>query len=269
MIVTCSNCNVRLQLDDAKIPARAFTLRCPKCQAIINVQPASSSATTNEQSALSVGDSPASDHPRFEQPKLAPAFSLEGSEEETDSPSSNASGPIAEGSELARLLLELLQRGGTAATADKKSLPSRLAWERRKALVCVAPLYREQMARLLATSSYQVFVAADTTQAVERMRDEHMDVVILDPEFDPLEQGAAFVTREVNTLRSAERRRLFFVHFSTTVRTLDTHAAFIHNVNLVINPVDLENLPQALERAIRDYNELYRELHASLRVAAL
>jgi predicted Zn finger-like uncharacterized protein len=267
MIVTCSHCNVRLQLDDAKIPSRAFTLRCPKCQAIVNVQPSSTAAATTEQSALDVGYSPATDHPRFDQPKPAPAFKLEGSEEETDALTPTAAAPAAGAGDLARLLMELLQRGGMAT--DKKSLPARLAWEQRKALVCVAPLYREMMARVLATSNYQVFVAADMTQAVERMREEHMDVVILDPEFDAIEQGAAFVVREVNTLRPAERRRLFFVHFSPTVRTLDTHAAFINNVNLVVNPLDVENLPQALERAIRDYNELYRELNAALNVAAL
>jgi predicted Zn finger-like uncharacterized protein len=268
MIVTCSHCNVRLQLDDAKIPPRAFTLRCPKCQAIINVQPTSTAAMSADQSALAVGDSPATEHPRFEQPKLAPAFKLEGSEDATNLAQSAASMPGgAEAGDVTRLLLELLQRGGLAA--DKKSLPSRLAWERRKALICVSPVYREGMARALAKSDYQVFVAADMTQAVETMREDKMDVVILDPEFDPVEQGAAFVTREVNTMRSAERRRLFFVHFSSTVRTLDPHAAFVNNVNLVVNPVDIENLPQALERAIRDYNELYRELNSALNVAAI
>lgn len=266
MIVTCSNCTVRLQLDDAKIPARTFTLRCPKCQAIINVQPPAT-ATTNDQSALAVGDSPASEHPRFEQPKLAAAFKLEGSDEASGELAAAGNGSAPDGNELTRLLLELLQRAGGAG--DKKKIADRLAWERRRALVCVAPTYRETLARLLVTNNYQVFVAADTTQAVESMREEHMDVVILDPEFDPVEQGAAFVTREVNTLRSPERRRLFFVHFSNTVRTLDTHAAFINNVNLVVNPLDAGNLPQILERSLREYNDLYRELNATLNVAAL
>ena len=261
MIVTCSHCNVRLQLDDAKIPGRAFTLRCPKCQAIINVQPPASSAGPTEQSALGVGESPSTDHPRFEQPKLAPAFQLEGAEQSA----LPASG--ADASDLTRLLLEVLQRAG--GTAEVKAAQGRSAWQQRKALICVSPVHRESAARVLATSSYEVYVAADTTQAIERMREQHMDVVILDPEFDPVEQGAAFVTREVNVLRPAERRRLFFVHFSPTVRTLDTHAAFVHNVNLAVNPVDLESLPQALERALRDYNELYKDLFASLNVTAL
>ena len=41
MIVTCPNCTARLQLDGAKVPARPFSVRCPKCQQIINAQPPS------------------------------------------------------------------------------------------------------------------------------------------------------------------------------------------------------------------------------------
>ena len=39
MVITCQQCSARLQLDDAKVPSRPFTVRCPKCQHIINAQP--------------------------------------------------------------------------------------------------------------------------------------------------------------------------------------------------------------------------------------
>jgi len=125
------------------------------------------------------------------------------------------------------------------------------------------------VARLLAQNAYEVFVAENTTQAVESMRQEKMDIVILDPEFDPLEQGVAFVTREVNIMRPADRRRLFFVSLSPSVRTFDLHSAFLNNVNLVVNPADLERLPRVLEIAIRDFNELYREFNGVNRVDSL
>jgi len=70
----------------------------------------------------------------------------------------------------------------------------------------------------LAQEGYQVFVAVDTKQAVERMREDHLDVVLLDPQFDQAEQGGAFVVREVNVLRPAQRRRLFFVMLSPSLR---------------------------------------------------
>ena len=58
MIVTCPNCTMRLQLDKAKVPARAFSVRCPKCQQIINAQPPA--AQSQRDALAAVGDLPAS-----------------------------------------------------------------------------------------------------------------------------------------------------------------------------------------------------------------
>jgi CheY-like chemotaxis protein len=217
-----------------------------------------------------MGDSPALENVRYKQPKSAPAFKLETSVngEELKAPvNSPASSTAADGGELARLLAEFLQSGVPKAKAEARGT-GRLAWERCRALVCVTAIRREMVARLLAESDYEVFVAEDTSQAIESMREEQLDVVILEAEFDTIEQGAAFVTREVNALRPAQRRRLLFVHLTPTARTLDTHAAFVHNVNLVVNVADLEHLPYALERATRDFKELYRDLNAALNVAS-
>ena len=114
-----------------------------------------------------------------------------------------------------------------------------------------------------------MFLAEDTRQAVERMRENNLDVVLLDQEFDPIEQGAAFVTREVTILRPAQRRRLFFVLLSPVLRTMEAHAAFLNNVNAIVNIKDLDEVSPVLERALRDYNELYKEFNAALNIGAL
>ena len=101
------------------------------------------------------------------------------------------------------------------------------------------------------------------------MRESRLDVVILDPDFDLVEQGPAFVTREVSVLRPVERRKLFFVLLSSSLRTMDAHAAFLNNVNLVVNFSGLADLPDVLERAIREYDELYQDFNAVLNVAPL
>ena len=257
MIIVCSQCSTRLQLEDAKIPARAFTIRCPKCNHNINAQPPAGMA---DRSAMAVGNSPSTEHLRFERPVPAPAFKLVSDEED-------AAAENADSNELLSMMKMLLHRG--SQSTGKQVSQARPAWDQRRVLVCVTPVHAEQIARSLAGSGYQVFVAENTTQAVERMREERMDVVILDPEFDTVEQGAAFVTREVNTLRPVERRRLFFMHLNATVRTLDSHAAFLHNVNLVVNPVDIESLPLALERGLRDFNELYHDLNDAMNLHAI
>ncbi|HKR01124.1 MAG TPA: zinc-ribbon domain-containing protein [Pyrinomonadaceae bacterium] len=264
MIVVCSQCATRLQLDDAKVPSRPFTMRCPKCQSIIQGQPPASST---EQGALSLGETPALESRRFNPQMAAPAFKpAEATATETATKSesdSNPPGPEA----LARLLAELLQQGTPAA--GNKPTASRLDWEHRRVLICVTPARRELIGRALVDADYQAYVAEDTSQAIERMREEQMDVIILEPDFDAVEQGAAFVTSEINALRPAKRRRLLFLHLSPTARTLDSHAAFVHNVNVVVNTADIENLPQALERALRDYNDLYRDFNAALNIASI
>jgi CheY-like chemotaxis protein len=136
-------------------------------------------------------------------------------------------------------------------------------------LVCSSEVRRESIARQLADHGYQVFVAEDTRQAVERMRENQLDVVLLDPDFDPAEQGAAFVTREVNILRPAQRRRLFFGLLSPSLRTLDAHSAFLNNANVTINVNDLDELHSVLDDSIREYNELYSDFYKALNIPAI
>lgn len=263
MIVTCSNCTTRLQLDDAKVPSRPFTVRCPKCQFIINAQPPVSGA---EGSALAVAsDPPASTRAqRDSNPAPASAYPVENPVEATGKAHGSASGNE---SDVARLLASLLQNG-LAESAATKNAAGR-TWELRRALVCTARPHREMLARMLSQSQYEIFLADDTTQAIERMREDQMDVIILDPDFDAMEQGAAFIKREINFLRPAQRRRVFFVQLVPNVRSADPHAAFLHDVNLVVNPSEMDDLPRVMERSLRTLNELYRDFNKALNVTAL
>ena len=132
--------------------------------------------------------------------------------------------------------------------------------------VLLAQLHgHETVAESLALNEYEVFIAANMAQGLGRMREERMDVIVLDANFDPLEQGVAFITREVRLMRPSERRRLFLVYLTAGVRTMDLHAAFLQNVNLVVNPSDIEQLPEVVDICIRHYNELYRPLLRALR----
>lgn len=173
-----------------------------------------------------------------------------------------ASGPGL--NELASALISLLKPEKSNRTGR-----TRPSWDRRRILVCTAEKHREVIGCGLVEAGYEVFVAQDTQQAVERMRESLLDVVVLDPNFDPGEQGAAFVSREVNVLRPLERRRLFVVHLTSSKRTLDTHAAFLQNVNLVVNPGEISEFPAILDRSLREYNDLYKDFNAALNVTPI
>jgi len=256
MIIVCQNCASRLQVDEMKVPSRPFTIRCPKCNGNVDCGPSSPAI---EQSAIAVGGSPATGNPRYEQPKPAPLFELEETVKEPTAAASAAE-------KLVELLSGLLSQ--PSATGVNLQSP-RPPWNPRKALVCIPEDNRELVARSLAKNGYQVFVAQDTGQAVDRMRENLLDVVLLDQRFDPVEQGTIFVTREVNILRPAQRRRLFFVLLSTSLRTMDAHAAFLNNVNAIININELGELPALIEHRVREYNELYKDFNNAMKIPAL
>ncbi|HET6978078.1 MAG TPA: zinc-ribbon domain-containing protein [Pyrinomonadaceae bacterium] len=251
MIIVCPKCSARLQIDDEKSPNRPFNVRCPKCSSTVSSGPAN---PATEQSALAVGGSPATDHPRYEQ-STARAYE----------PASVAGGP-ATNDDVVRMLFELLSKG-TNQHSDNSS--ARPGWDKRKALVCTTEPYREQVARKLTQCDCTVFVAEDTRQAVETMRANKMDIVLLDAQFDPTEQGSAFVIREINILRPPQRRRLFFMLLSPSLRTMDAHAAFLNNVNAIVNLADIEQLERIMEVALREFNELYREFYTASNLTAL
>jgi|SRR5215212_1500568 len=253
MIIVCPKCATRLQIDDEKSPSRPFNVRCPKCSSTISSGPAS---PATEQSALAVGGSPATDHPRFEQ-STARAY-------EASTP--DAPGGTPANDETIRMLFDLLSKGSGRDTENPHARPS---WDKRKALVCTSEPYREVVARKLSEAGCQVFVAEDTRQAIETMRANKMDVVVLEPQFDPAEQGSAFVIREINVLRPPQRRRLFFVLLTPSLRTMDAHAAFLNNANAVLNVADVEELSRIIEVGLREYNELYREFYTAFGLTAL
>ena len=259
MLLICPQCAARLQLDDAKAPSRPFTVRCPKCQATVSHPPAP--AAESESSTAPASSSSESDaRARFESPTAAPRFVPRDENKPV-----TVDEPTAGLADIAKLLANALQQSQHHDAASRK----RPKWDRRKALICASPAYRETIAESLAANEYDVFVAANMAEGLGRMREEHLDVIVLDANFDPIEQGVAFITREVRLLRPSERRRMFLVYVTSGVRTMDLHAAFLQNVNLVVNPSDIEQMPEALELSIRQYNELYKPFNRALDAAPI
>src|SRR3954453_24154673 len=108
MIIVCPKCATRLQVDDEKSPNRPFSVRCPKCSATV------SSGTTSpatEQSALAVGGSPSTDHPRFEQ-TTARAYEPGGP------------GATAGNDDMVRMLFDMLSKGASPGKENPHARPS-------------------------------------------------------------------------------------------------------------------------------------------------
>ena len=261
MLVICPNCKTRLQLDESKIPSTVSKARCPKCQSAVDVRISSATDSDTHVSLPADMTPPAPPVSAFERPPAAAPF-------KQSDVASNATAATPNGyADVAKVLVDLLRQKDHVA--DKTAGPKRPAWDRRKALICTDAAHRQAVAEGLATLNFEVYVAENTAEALGRMREDQMDVLVLDSSFDPVEQGFAFVMREIKLLRPADRRRLFFVFVTPNARTMDLHAAFLNNSNLVVNPADIERLPDAVEVSLRHYNDLYREFNRALDVCPI
>ncbi|CAN5373728.1 hypothetical protein BH10ACI3_BH10ACI3_02870 [soil metagenome] len=230
MIVRCDNCSVSLQLDESKIPAGNFSVRCPRCQNLLRVQKDASGKglSTVEQLAASQPAAPTADG--------AQDFAAKEHDFQINS-----------------ALKSLM----TALQSDKKVVDNEDDEEKpRRILLCLGQK-ADETARLLAKSGYKVYVAQTPAQANERLREGKTEILIFSPDFAAEMGGAAVIQQKANSMYSSERRRLFLISLEDAGTTMNAHDAFLRNLNLIVNVNDLQQLPLILNRAIGDYNDLY------------
>lgn len=262
MIITCTSCSTRLQVEDEKAPVGAFTIRCPKCRNLVKAK-----REVPNDVDLSSRQRPTGG---LDKPKSAPVYKPSAPVTHNQTINSvksvqataNVTGGDSNSNQLLQALTALLQQG--VGTNNVSAHNPRYDWERQRALVCVEEQHREKIASLLSERHYQVYIAADKIQAVERMHEEKMNLVVLSPLFDEQNMGEGTVRQEFDSMRPADRRRLFVVLFTELQKTMDNHASFLENVNLIVNPKDIEALPRALEISMRTYNELYHNFNDAL-----
>lgn len=243
MIIRCDNCSVSLQLDESKVPNGNFTVRCPRCQNMIRVQPGAPGKGSSSVRQLEA-TSPA---PAIETGKEE--FSAKESEFEINS--------------AMRLLLSALQKDSKVVETDDTS-----DQKPRRVLVCMGQK-RDTVAKILSDAGYKVYLAQNPAQANERMREGKTEIVIFSPDFASEFGGAAILQQKMNAMYSSERRRVFLISVEENGNTLSAHEAFIRNLNLIVNSNDVEKLPLILNRALRDFNELYHYFNTATGVSSV
>lgn len=239
MIIRCDNCSVSLQLDESKVPNGHFTVRCPRCQNLIRVN--SKQASTVQQLEANV---PA---PAVEDGKQE--FSAKEQEFEINS--------------AMRALLSALQKDNKVLESNDESDE-----KPRRVLLCLGQR-RDTIAKILVDAGFKVYLAQTPAQANERLREGKTEILIFSPDFAAEFGGAAILQQKLNAMYSSERRRLFLVLIEDNGATLNAHEAFIRNLNLIVNTNDIPKLPLVLNRALKDFNDLYHYFHQALGASAI
>lgn len=242
MIIRCDSCSVSLQLDESKIPAGSFSVRCPRCQNLLRVQKGAGGR------AVSPVDQLAANQPAQPTGDNAAEFAKREVEKQVN--------------ESLRTLMSALH-------ADKNKLQDDDDEEKpRRALLCLGEK-RDEVAKMLASSGYKVYVAQNPAQANERLRDGKTSILIFSPDFAQESGGAAVIQQRANSMYSSERRRLFLISLEDQGTTMNAQEAFMRNLNLIVNNNDIKQLPLILNRALGDYNDLYLNFNKASGLAAV
>ena len=241
MIIRCDNCSVSLQLDEAKIPAGNFTVRCPRCQ---NMLRANKDLKGTGSMAQQLEES---------KPAEAAAGANNFAERQSEFEINSA----------LKSLLSALKSGN-----EKIETSDELTNKPRRVLLCLGDR-RDEVAEKLSSSGYKVYIAQTPAQANERLREGKTEIVIFSPDFAAEFGGAAVLQQKANAMYSAERRRLFLVSLEDEGITMNAHDAFLRNLNLIINTADIPQLPLILNRAVLDFNDLYYYLNRGLGADAI
>jgi predicted Zn finger-like uncharacterized protein len=229
MNVTCTQCQMKIGIEDSKVPANPFSIKCPRCRETITVKP-----------------------PPKEEPQL-PARSR-------PQPAGDDGGHDAM-SLLNELFSKIAGRGGAA------ELPG--AWARRGILLCHNDeSVRQRMREALDEARFDLHIVDSAVEALAQLRETKDDILVLDPQFDQGKQGGVGMLQHDNALTPNNRRRMYLVLVSPQLKTLDTYLAFVNGVNLTVNTEDLGQFQQILERSIRDFNEIYHPFNQAAGLSA-
>ena len=227
MIIRCDNCSVSLQLDDSKVPSGNFTVRCPRCQNLIRANGKVKSTVSQLESN-------------------SPAPAVEGGKQEFAAKESEFQINSA-----MRALLSALQTENKVIDSDDEA-----DTKPRRVLLCLGKT-RDAVSKVLVEAGYKVYLAQTPAQANERLREGKIEILFFSPDFASEFGGAAILQQKLNAMYSSERRRLFLVLIEDNGATLNAHEAFTRNLNLIVNTNDIPKLKLVMNRALRDFNELY------------
>ncbi|HKV40845.1 MAG TPA: hypothetical protein VJX67_16655 [Blastocatellia bacterium] len=241
MTATCPQCSMGLNFDTTRLPSEPFTVLCPRCRQTVTVMP-----------------------PHKEDGRLpgAPADPIPGAENGSASNGSSPGGGAPP--DFMQTLVTMLSSAMRQPSSPKGDGDK---WQRRRLLACMDdPQIRERVRNSLDPAKYEVFSADQATEAHEIIRDSRSEILALSPSFDAEHQGGQLMMQYVNRLTPQNRRRTYVILVSPQLRTMDTYLAFANGVNLTVHPEDIDSFQSILERSIRDFNELYRPLHAAMAV---
>jgi predicted Zn finger-like uncharacterized protein len=251
----CPSCAQRIVIDDAKVPDRAFSVKCPKCQTVVRfpgrgAQPVvSAPGTSSFATSLPAGAYPAAPATSaFPAYPAAPASAAEAGSGPTPPPAPPPPAAAPPSEEVRAQMMAQLRRELSLGDSAKVTGRAVVALpDRAKAGAMALPLTR---------IGYQVDTVDNPEDGSRLVEQGVYDLVVAT-------RAAAGAGREslyqrLNRLSPDARRRMFVVLVGDEFKTGDATQAWASMADLVVSTRDIPNADASLLPAIAERTRLYQ-----------
>lgn len=247
MNITCNACQSQLQLDDSRVPAGSFRVKCSRCGNLISV------SRGNASPRESVSEPPSSS---AEPPSSPPAKLDASSEWERFQPVME---DLVE-NRMNSLRTEILSTLSPHLKSDLTHPERRVSKESSdtRALICESDqAVSSALAAMARELGHRVDTARNVSDAVRKLDASIFHLVITSSSFPDDNNGGGVILNKINSQKPDIRRDVFAVLIGKEIRTTDASRAFFSGANILVNLKDMNQLRNLIAAGKKYYEKLY------------
>jgi len=251
----CPNCAQRIVIDDAKVPDRAFSVKCPKCQTVVRFPgkgaapavsaPGTATFNTNLPTGAYPAGTPTGAFPAY--PNAGTPVAAAPAATPAAAPAPNAPAESASDELRAQMMAQLrreMSRGEGGRVAGR-ALVALL--DRAQAGAIALPLTR---------IGYQVDTIENSDEGARLLEQGMYDLVVATRA--PAGQGRESLYQRLNRLSPEARRRIFVVIVGDEFKTGDGIQAWAVLADMVVASRDIPTVDAVLLPILAERGRLYQ-----------
>jgi len=231
---SCPNCSNRIVIDDARVPDRPFSVKCPKCQKAVRFPGKGATGATRAVRAVS--------------PEVA------DSEPPPASPPRAGAPPAGEDARLqmrAQIKKEIDEHKEQPKTGEK-------------ALVALPDISQAGTVTVTLTrAGYEVETLDDWEEATRLLDRATFDIVVTT--HTVAASGGYNPYQKIIRMPAENRRHICLILVGSDVTTNDAGEAFKLQADMVIHAADLAGAGMAIREVVFDRKRVYQVLHDAIR----
>lgn len=128
----------------------------------------------------------------------------------------------------------------------------------KTSLICADATVGEVVRTTLRELAFKIHGAETSDVAIERMRYNTYDIIVLQDNFAGSTLKSNVVLTSLSSMAMSQRRTSMVVLIGSGFKTLDAMQAFGQSVQLVVNTMDLPNLTAILKKSWAEFQSLYK-----------